>query len=112
MKYLLILGMLCVAGCGYEEVGTEAVGQVKSVINNTPVFCNNYASVDVSLGVIKNGVGSMSTHDMKLTVENPADVHALKKAAATGKLVKVTYNNKRWTWCVLHHIVTNVEIVD
>src|SRR5579859_447764 len=46
--------------CGNSSVGNELEGQVKKVVKRTPIFCSDYVEADVSLGVIRNGVGSMS----------------------------------------------------
>lgn len=111
MKYAIALALLFVGGCGYSEIGTEAVGQVKRVVNENPLICDGFTTVDLSLGVMQNGVGSMSTHDVYLTVTDLADIHALKVAAETGKLVKLTYDEKRFTFCVHNKIVKSVTIL-
>lgn len=110
MKYLVILGMLLVSGCGYEQLGVNTAGQVKKVIVNNPIICSAYTAVDLSLGVMRNGVGSMSTEDVYLTVVNTSDVQLLNKAVETGRLVKITYDTKRWTWCTYNKIVSKVEL--
>ena len=112
MKIIILATALFVSGCGYSQLNTEVVGQVKRVINNNPIICNGFTDVDLSLGVMRSGVGSMSTHDMKLTVASIADIHTLTKAAETGKLVKITYDEKRWTWCWNNYIVSKVEVID
>lgn len=109
MKYVLLL--LALSGCGYSSKGNETIGQVKKLTAETPIVCNERTDADLSLGVIRNGVGSMSTEDRWFTVESEADKAILKQASETGALVKVTYNLKRWVWCYSDHIITHVELV-
>lgn len=111
MKSVLLIGLLFLSGCGYSSKGNELVGQAKKVVNQTPILCEERSDADISLGVMRNGVGSMSTQDLWLTVPNEADKKLLTEAASQGLLVKVNYDIKRWTWCWEDHIVTSVELV-
>ena len=110
MKILILC--LVLAACGYSAKSNELIGQVKKVIDKTPILCGDYVEADLSLGVIRNGVGSMSKEDVELYVERREDAALLKRAAETGKLVKVAYDVRRVTWCVPDHWVTKVEILD
>ena len=115
MKYVmlvLVCMMMFVAGCGKSSVDNEVIAQVKKIYNVTPLICMNHNVVDLSLGVMRNGVGSMSTQDMYLYVEDKKNVDVLKKASDSGKLVKITYDTKRVNWCVPDREVVKVEIVD
>ena len=109
---LMLMPVLGLAACGYSSKQNEMVGQVKKVIEKTPVICGDYIEADLSLGVMRNGVGSMSHEDVSLYVPNLTDELTLKKAAETGQLVKVTYDVKRLTWCVPDHLVIRVELFD
>jgi hypothetical protein len=110
MKYILVV--LALTGCGYSSVNNEVIGQVKKVVKNTPLICDDYVDVDLSLGIMRNGVGSMSTQDMWLYVPDAKNVTTLQKAVETGSLVKVTFGQKRWYWCVDEGArVTDVELV-
>lgn len=111
MKKLLIIGFLFLTGCGYSSVNNETIGQVKTMTNHNPIFCSNWDMVDLSLGVMRNGTGSMSKEDQTFTVTDKDQLKLLKEAAQTGQLVKVTYNRKRFSWCVDEDIIQNVEIV-
>ena len=112
MKKLFMFLMLCsLCSCGYSSLDNELIGQVKLVKNYTPLVCNNWNMTDISLGVMRNGVGSMSHEDVSLTVTDDKVLQKLKEANASGKLVKVMYDVKRWTWCVDNYIVKSVEIV-
>lgn len=108
----LLLGMSGCSACGDSSRQNELVGQAKKVIDRTPVICPNYTEADVSLGVMRNGVGSMSHEDVILYVTQPRDRDTLKKAAEQGQLVKVTYDVKRISICFPDHWVTSVSIVE
>lgn len=110
MKFL-VLGLLVLAGCGYSSRENELTGQVKKVVKKTPLLCNDWTLADISLGIMRNGTGSMSKEDVFLSVESRDDEKTLKAAADSGQAVKVTYNVKRWTWCVEDHIVSKVEVL-
>lgn len=103
--------LLLLTGCGYSVRDAQVIGQVKRVENNIPLLCDKYTDVDLSLGVMINGVGSMSSEDKWFYILNPLHEQLLIKAASSGKLVKITYDRKRWTWCVEPDWVTNVELV-
>lgn len=108
MKRLVLL--LAITACGYSAKGNELVGQVKKVVDKTPLVCGDYAEADVSLGTIRNGVGSMSKEDVTLYIEHDSDIATLKKAAESGQLVKLAYDVRRVTWCVPDHWLTHAEI--
>jgi hypothetical protein len=112
MKYLILLICIAVFGCGYTSKQNELTGQVKKVIAKTPIICPDYTQVDISLGVIRNGVGSMSHEDMIITVTDKAQATLLKQAAESGKLVKITYDVARVTFCVPNELATNVEVLE
>lgn len=108
-KTLWALAVLSLTSCGYTAIGNEMTGQVKKVVNNTPLVCPPYSSADVSLGVMRNGVGSMSHEDVELYVPSELDRAALKAAAESGALVKIKYSVARVTFCVPEHVVQSVE---
>lgn len=110
MKNLIFLVGLALVGCGYTSKNNEVVGQIKKVVNKTPIFCWDHAIVDVSLGVMRNGVGSMSGEDVYLYVP-PALVDEVTKVAATGGLVKVAYDVKRFSLCVPQWQLTKLEVI-
>lgn len=77
MKRILMIAVLtlplALGGClGHTSRDNEAVGQVKRVHNNTPLLCPDYKDVDISLGVMRNGVGSMSTQDKWFFIQDDA----------------------------------------
>ena len=113
MKYfIMILSMLLLTNCGYSSKNNELIGQVKKVVQNTPLLCDDYTDVDISLGVMRQGVGSMSSEDNYLYVEKDSDIAILKKANETGKLVKIIYDVKRFTFCVEGRKLKSVEILE
>jgi hypothetical protein len=103
--------ILFMTSCGYESKQNDLTGQVKKVVHETPLLCDEFDAVSISLGVIRNGVGSMSTEDINMYVANKTDVELLKQAAELGQLVKITYDDRRFAWCVPSHWVTHVLIV-
>jgi len=107
------IGSLWHFGFGNSQVGGEAIGQAKKVSNATPVLCPDYTYFDMSMGVLRNGVGSMSTQDMEFTIRSadPNLIALLKDAANSGKIVKVTYNTRRAAVCTEDYILTGAEIV-
>ena len=111
MKKLLLMvgGLFLLASCGYTQRQSELTGQVKRLTHETPILCPDRVDVDLSLGVMRNGVGSMSSEDVFLTVPNREDQEVLAKAAAEGALVKITYDTARFVFCWNPAIVTHVE---
>jgi len=111
-KYLcLVLVILLTSSCGYSSRSNDLTGQVKFVTNKTPIICDDFSEVSLSLGVVRNGVGSMSTQDMDMEV--PAQlVDSIVKAKDNGKLVKVVYDTRRFSWCRPQYVVRKVEILE
>jgi hypothetical protein len=109
-SFLALASLLLLANCGDSARDGELVGQVKKVSIITPLLCPDYYAVDVSLGVMRNGTGSMSTQDMWFTVRNTQDIAALRKMAEDGSLVKVHYNTRRAAFCTEDHIMTGVQL--
>ena len=105
-KFLPIV--LLAAACGYSSKDNELVGQVKKVKSMTPIICGDYYKADVSLGFLRDGVGSLSKEDVEVEVPSQ-HVQFFKEAAESGKIVKVSYDVRRLVICVPDHIVTNVE---
>lgn len=113
MKKLLLAVLVAAlaSGCGYKSRDNELSGQPKRVLNVTPMMCPDYTAVDISMGIVRNGVGSMSGHDMMLAVDEKGNADTLRQAASNGLLVKLTYNTKRFSICTPQMHVTKVEIV-
>jgi len=105
--------VLATAACGYTSKNNEMTGQVKKVHNQTPILCSDFVAADISLGVLRNGVGSMSAEDKEVYVPNAADAELLRKAADTGQLVKITYDVARFPagLCVPTTHVTGVQLL-
>lgn len=111
MRRLLVIGALLLAGCGYSARDGELIGQAKKVVSVTPIVCPDYTAVDISLGVLRNGVGSLSTQDVWLRVMNHSDVALLKRAVESGAVVKVKYDTRRLTVCYAQFNLLYVEIL-
>lgn len=114
MKKLAILLLpLCLGGClGYTGRDGEATGQAKKVTLVTNLLCPDYYAIDISLGVMRNGVGSMSNQDMWLTVRDVVDIQKMKAAAANGSIVRIKYDSVRMPVCVEAYESTGFEIVE
>lgn len=104
--------ILTFTGCsGYDSQGNVVPGQVKKVEHLTPVFCGDYDIVDLSLGVMRNGNGSMSHEDLILYVPDPEMVTTFKEVSLRSGLVQVTYNTKRASLCHPRETVTSVLLL-
>lgn len=108
---LLIASCLALSACGYTAVDSEMIGQVKMVKSKTPIVCPDFKEADISLGVLRGGVGSMSTQDVWVVITSDAQLAVFKRAAETGELVKVTFDKKRVTFCTGDIFAKSVEIV-
>lgn len=96
--------------CGLSAREVTGSGQVKRVIKNTPLLCPDHYMVDISMGVMRDGVGSMSTHDISMFIEDKF-VDGLKDAAEKGQLVEFTYDKRRASWCIDEDRLTSFKIV-
>lgn len=107
----MVLGIL--VGCGNSALDGEATGQAKKVSTVTPLICEGYRAFDMSMGVMRNGTGSMSTQDMWFTIysEDAKMLNTLKEAVDHNLIVKVRYNTRRFPLCTEVYILTAVEIV-
>ena len=99
-------------GLGYSSQGNELIGQVKKLTSKTPLLCPRRVDAHVSLGVIREGVGSISNEDADLIVTSEHDIATLKRAAETGRLVKIVYNVERIRFCGPDHLVTSASLLD
>lgn len=116
LKFIACLAAsLSLGGClGHTSSGNELTGQVKRVQHNTPWGCWNWVHADISLGTMRNGVGSLSSEDIWLWVKNEADVKLLEQAARDGSIVKINYDVARmrgWFSCEEKEEITHVEIL-
>lgn len=109
---VMLLPLVFLGGCwGHSSSDNTIIGQVKKVKRMTPFICDNRVDVDVSLGIMRNGVGSMSTQDMWLTVANPATLAALNYAADNGTPVQITYDTARMNVCWNVEELTGIQYV-
>lgn len=105
MKTLAILCLITAAACGNSSADNEVIGQVKKIVKKTPLVCEDYTLVDISLGVMRNGVGSMSRDDVFIAVDNSETeaIGKLKWAAENGAIVRVSYDVHRVSPCWPDH---------
>lgn len=118
MKLKLLLSLMivtCLFSCGHSQKDAEMIGQIKKVVHNTPLICPDYSSADISLGVIRNGVGSMSTQDEWLVIIGKEEEDIFRQASETGQLVKVKYDvtrfGGRFFICTPDHFASKVELI-
>lgn len=111
-KVIVLAVVVALSACGLSAKNNEMVGQVKKVVEQTPIFCGDYAEADISLGVLRNGGGSMSKEDVVLYVADQDMVKLLKRAAEDGSPVKVTYDIQRLAVCRPDHWLTSVQVIE
>ena len=110
MRTTVMLIVLALAACGLSSAGNELEGQVKKVIRVTPIICPDYVVADVSLGVLRNGVGSLSKEDVDLYVADEHMVETLQRAAKSGTPVTIGYDVQRVGICRPDHWLTSVQV--
>lgn len=103
-----MLLILILAACGFSSIDNEMTGQVKKTMHNTPLICPDYTDADISLGVMRNGVGSLSTQDVWVIVP-PHLEEKVQQFAETGEIVNATYDVYRVTFCTSDHYLTAIE---
>lgn len=107
---LLLLSVL-VSGCGYSGRQGEAIGQAKKVTRVTNLLCEDYDAFDVSLGVMQNGTGSVSTQDVWYTVYDVRLLDKLRDFAVRGAIVRVSYDTRRCPFCTEKYVLLGAEEV-
>lgn len=96
----LLALMLCISACtGYSHLDNEVVGQPKAVESTNPIVCPDQHVLHLSLGVMRHGVGSMSTEDILISIPDDRLVAGLKEAVESGKLISARTNEARFRWC-------------
>lgn len=106
----IVMLLPLVTACGYKSRGNELTGQVKKITHETPLLCPNRWDVDISLGVMRNGVGSVSTEDIWLTLDDSSLVEPFTKAMQDGAIVRVHYDTYRFTLCQARGNATKVTV--
>ncbi len=114
MNKLLVLAATLLAACGNSSSDNEAIGQVKKILKKTPIVCPDYTLVDISLGTMRNGVGSMSREDVFIAVDNTdrTAIDQLTAAAETGAIVRVSYDVHRVSPCWPDHRFTGKVVIE
>lgn len=100
--------------CGFTTMYArdgELIGQAKRLTLVTPLWsvCPPYHALDVSLGILQNGVGSISDHDVELTIRDESDLDAMKSAVERGAIIKVRYDTRRLAFCTEDYLATGFE---
>lgn len=108
---LLLLAVPLLGGCwGYSATDNQLTGQIKRVASVTPILCGDRIDVDVSMGVMRNGMGSMSNQDIWLTVADPSLLDTLRRASVSGSIVTITYDTARFNVCWNNEELTGVTL--
>jgi len=110
MRTTVMLIVLTLSACGLSSAGNELEGQVKKVIRVTPIIRPDYVIADVSLGVLRNGVGSLSKEDVELYVADEHMVEMLQRAAKSGTPVTIGYDVQRVGIRRPDHWLTSVQV--
>lgn len=96
-------------------VDGELVGQAKKIRMVTPLWssiCPTYYALDVSMGIIQNGTGSMSTQDVWFTIKDTADLPAMQKAVETAAIVKMKFDTRRLAACTEDYYATGFQVIN
>jgi len=108
-----LIGILAfVFGCGYSHRDNELIGQPKSIESTTPLVCPDQNILHLSLGVMRNGVGSMSTQDVEINIPDPSLVAPLKRVVESGKIINARTNEARFRWCNEMKELVSFEVVE
>lgn len=110
MRKYIFLASIMLSGCGFESRSNETIGQVKKIVHQIPLLCPSFVAADISLGVMRNGIGSMSTEDIWVVVADKRDEELLLGAQKSGKIVKLKYDSLRFAICVPDRQLTSAEV--
>lgn len=105
----LVLGVI--SGCGLQARDTEAIGQIKRIAKKTPLLCPDETLLDMSLGLMRNGTGSVSQEDLWIRVQDAHQEFLLRQAVDSGAPVRVTYDVQRFRFCWEQREATKIEII-
>lgn len=111
-SYCVLVSVILLAGCGYSHRDNEVVGQPKSVESTTPIFCPDQHILHLSLGVMRHGVGSMSTEDIRINIPDASLVPALKSAVESGKIINARTNEARFRICNEEKELISFEVIE
>lgn len=117
---IAILASITIIGCsggmndgcgGWSEKEISGTGQVKRVGLQNNIVCPNYYEADISLGIMRNGVGSVSTHDMVFFIPDSM-LKDFRTYSEKGSIVNFTYDVRRFDWCVNEFRLTSVKLAE
>jgi hypothetical protein len=107
-----LLMLVALTGCGYSHRDNEIVGQPKAIESTTPILCPEQHVLHLSLGVMRHGVGSMSTEDVRINIPDATLVSGLKSAVESGKLINARTNEARFRWCNEERELVSFSVID
>lgn len=111
-RLLFLLAFATLTACGYSHRDNELVGQPKAVEFATPIFCPDQHILHLSLGVMRHGVGSMSTEDVMINIPDDKLVPILESVVKQGKLISAQTNEARFRVCNEEKELVAFEIID
>lgn len=102
---LAVVSMSLLSGCtlfGFSSKENEATVQPKKIVNHTPIVCPEFKALDASMGIMVNGVGSMSKEDLEVVLTSKEQKDTIEAAISSGKLLKIKYSTGRVVICQDH----------
>lgn len=109
---LYLLALVTLAGCGYSHRDNDVVGQPKAIESTTPMLCPEQHVLHLSLGVMRHGVGSMSTQDISINIPDNSLLPGLKSAVESGKLINARTNEARFRWCNEEKELVSFKVIE
>ena len=107
-----LLALAVLSGCGYSHRDNEVVGQPKAVEATTPMLCPDQRILHLSLGVMRHGVGSMSTEDIRINIPSEKMADELKIVVESGKLINARTNEARFRWCNEEKELVSFKVIE
>lgn len=111
-RLICLLALTLLAACGYSHRNNELIGQPKAIEATTPLVCPNQNILHLSLGVMRHGVGSMSTQDILISIPDDNLALRLQPVVKAGKLINAQTNEARFRWCNEEKELVDFEIVE
>jgi outer membrane lipopolysaccharide assembly protein LptE/RlpB len=111
-RIFYLAAIVLLTACGYSHRDNDLVGQPKSVESTTPLICPDQHVLHLSLGVMRHGVGSMSTEDIQINIPDARLVPVLQSVVESGKLINARTNEARFRWCNEEKELVSFEIME
>lgn len=109
MKHVLLGAALLLSSCGNSATDIELTGQLKAAGVATNLICPDYFYLDMSMGVIKDGTGSVSKDDIFVTLYGRQEYKKYQELAKVGAIITVHANMRRAAFCTETYIMIKEE---